>query len=108
MIPPIGVLFFVLTAAPPDVVDGVMLELSGDVEEETLCNVEVVLMELWELDPVRQSVVPGFILNAADSAIAPVLSLRVSPTEVPAAMSVFHIILLPFCWPRSSRAAADG
>jgi len=44
---------------------------------------------------------PGLIVNAADCAMAPVLSRRVSPMEVPAAMLAVHVREVPVCWPRS-------
>ena len=47
-------------------------------------------------------------MKAADWAVAPVLSRRVNPMEVPAAISVVHVNEVPVCWPRFSRAAALG
>lgn len=51
---------------------------------------------------------PALIVKAADWAVAPVLSRRVNPMEVPAAISLDHVNEVPVCWPRFSRAAALG
>jgi hypothetical protein len=61
-------------------------------------------------DPLPTQLVedPALIVKAADWAVAPVLSRRVSPMEVPEAISVVHVNEVPVCWPRFSRAAAPG
>jgi len=62
-----------------------------------------------ELPPLRQLVSdPPLIENAAEEAVAPVLSRIVRPMEVPAAISVFQVSEVPLCWPRFSRAVAVG
>jgi len=64
---------------------------------------------LLEPLPVTQAEeAPGLIVNAADCAMAPVLSRRVSPMEVPAAMLAVHVREVPVCWPRSWRAGEPG
>jgi len=60
------------------------------------------------LEAPMQVVVPGLIVKAADCAMAPVLSRRVKPMEVPAAKLVLHVYEVPVCWPRSCRAAEPG
>jgi len=65
--------------------------------------------ELWlEPLPTHDEELPGWMVKAADCAVAPVLSRRVKPMEVPDAMSVVHVKEVPDCWPRFSRAAAPG
>jgi len=51
---------------------------------------------------------PGLILNGADCAVAPVLSRRVRPIEVPDWRFATHVMEVLFCWPRFSRAAEPG
>lgn len=51
---------------------------------------------------------PALMVNAADWAVAPVLSRRVNPMDVPEAISVVHVNEVPVCVPRFSRAAAVG
>jgi len=46
---------------------------------------------LPEADAVKQPEVPGWMENAADDAVAPVLSRIVRPMEVPDAMLVDHV-----------------
>lgn len=58
---------------------------------------------------LRQSVFePAFGVKAAELAVLPALSERVRPTEVPAGTFTFHVRKVPFCWPKSSMAAAPG
>lgn len=64
--------------------------------------------EPWLDPPIQLVLEPELMEKAADCAVAPVLSRRVKPMEVPAAISVVHVNDVPFCWPRSSRAAALG
>lgn len=63
-------------------------------DEEPAALLEPLLVKQAEEDP-------GLIVNAADCAMAPVLSRRVRPMEVPAAMFAVHVIEVPVCWPRS-------
>jgi hypothetical protein len=51
---------------------------------------------------------PALMVNGADWATSPVLSRRVRPIEVPAAMFATQVTEVLFCWPRFSRAAPLG
>jgi len=56
----------------------------------------------------RHVVDPGLTVNGADWAVAPVLSRRVKPREVPAGWLTVHVTEVPFSSPRFSSAAAVG
>jgi hypothetical protein len=90
-----------------------LLELAAELAAELAPE----LVAADELDPDAEELPPPFkqlvsdpelIENAAEEAVAPVLSRMVRPMEVPAAMSVFHVSEVPLCWPRFSRAVAVG
>jgi hypothetical protein len=59
-------------------------------------------------DEDKQPADPALTVKAADCAVAPVLSRRERPMEVPAAMSVDQVYEVPVWVPRLSRAAAEG
>jgi hypothetical protein len=59
-------------------------------EEEPATLLEPLLVKQAEEDP-------GLIVNAADCAMAPVLSRRVRPIKVPAAMLAVHVREVPVC-----------
>jgi len=61
-----------------------------------------------EADAVKQDEDPELTVKAAEFATAPVLSRRVRPREVPAAMLVDQVYEVPVCVPRLSMAAALG
>lgn len=51
---------------------------------------------------------PELTVNGADWTVAPVLSRRVRPMEVPDAMLQTQVTEVVFCWPRLSMAAPVG
>jgi len=52
---------------------------------------------LPEADAVKQPEEPALMVNAADDTVRPVLSRRVRPMRVPAAMLVDHVYEVPVC-----------
>lgn len=88
---------------------------AGVLVEEVVAGVEVVDPPAAEEvvlpaadEPLRQEEPPSWTVKGAEEAVAPVLSRRLRPREVPEVMLTVHVSEVPDCWPKLIRAAAEG
>lgn len=102
------VLALVAVEVPAAVVEAaeVVEPPAAELELEVVEPPAALLVEEPE-DPM-QDVEPDWTVKGAELSVAPVLSRMLRPREVPEVMLTVHVREVPDCWPKSTRAAAEG